>query len=113
MINTKLHGLLDYLVGVLLILAPRILGFDMPGSEQTFSMTMGVVIILYSLFTRYEWGLVRILPFKLHLLIDFLSGLLLLSSMWMLGTKSWFFFAVGALTIVVTTLSGRRRFPKL
>jgi hypothetical protein len=32
--------------------------------------------------------------------------------MWMLGTKSWFFFAVGALTIAVTTISGRRRFPK-
>jgi hypothetical protein len=73
---------------------------------------MGVIIISYSLLTRYEWGLLRIIPFKIHLLIDFLSGLLLLSSMWILGVKSWFFFAVGALTIVVTTLSGRRRFPK-
>lgn len=112
MINTTIHGLLDYLVGLLLIAAPWILGFDAPGSERTFSITMGVIIISYSLLTRYEWGLLRVIPFKIHLLIDFLSGLLLLSSMWMLGTRSWFFFAIGALTIIVTTLSGRRRFPK-
>lgn len=112
MISTTIHGLLDYLVGLLLIAAPWILGFEAPGSERTFSITMGVIIIVYSIFTRYEWGLLGIIPFRIHLLIDFLSGLLLLSSMWMLGTKSWFFFAVGALTIAVTTISGRRRFPK-
>lgn len=112
MINTKLHGLLDYLVGFLLIAAPWILGFETPGVERNLSVTMGILTIVYSLLTRYEWGLLRGLPFKIHLLIDFLSGLLLLSSMWVLGTRSWFFFLVGALIIIVTTLSGRRRFPK-
>lgn len=111
MINTKIHGLLDYLVGLLLIAAPWFLGFDSEGVERTLSVTMGVVTIVYSLFTSYEWGLVRVIPFSIHLLIDFLSGLLLLSSMWVLGTKSWFFFLAGAMIIVVTTLSGRRRFP--
>lgn len=42
-------------------------------------------ILLASLFTRAEWGLVQIVPYKLHLIADAVAGLFALLSPWIFG----------------------------
>lgn len=81
-IPTRVHGVLDYLVGVLLIFAPRIFGFQNGGPEDRIPVFLGVITILYSIFTRYELGLFKIIPFKTHLVLDFVSGVFLAISPW-------------------------------
>lgn len=84
-IPTRIHGMLDYIVGVLLIFAPRIFNFENTGVASQLPVFLGVATIVYSLLTRYELGLVKVIPFKAHLTIDFLSGVLLLVSPWAFG----------------------------
>ena len=84
-IPTRVHGILDYLVGVLLIFAPRIFGFENTGAASTVPVVLGVAALIYSLLTRYELGLIKVLPFKAHLAMDFASGVVLLVSPWAFG----------------------------
>lgn len=81
---TSVHGLLDYAVGVFLIFSPEILGFNNAEPMATLlPRLLGVLAIIYSLFTQYERGAVRILPMPAHLALDFLSGVLLAASPWL------------------------------
>lgn len=82
---THVHGMLDYGVGLLLILAPYILGFADGGAAQLVPQALGAGAILYAFFTDYELGLVRLIPMPAHLLLDAASGALLAISPWLFG----------------------------
>ncbi|HYP17366.1 MAG TPA: SPW repeat protein [Opitutus sp.] len=84
-IPTRIHGVLDYALGLLLILSPRLFGFQTGGIEAKLPVILGVSALVYSLLTRYELGLVKVLPFRVHMTLDFLSGLLLAISPWVFG----------------------------
>ncbi len=81
--NRRTHGFLDYIVGIALILAPKIFGFDNGGIEARLPVILGVSTIIYSLLTNYELGLFKVLPFKAHLGLDVMAGILLALSPWL------------------------------
>lgn len=74
--STRVHGMLDYGAAILLILVPRLL--NLPGDVTTLLTVLGLGVIVYSLITRYELSLAKLLPMVVHLAIDGLAGLLLL-----------------------------------
>jgi hypothetical protein len=82
---TRVHGILDYLMGVVLIASPWVLGFHAGGAETWVPVALGAGVIAYSLFTDYELGAVRRLPMTTHLWLDALGGVLLAVSPWVLG----------------------------
>lgn len=84
-IETKTHGYLDYLMGILLLVAPAILGLDMSSPAGAVPMILGALTIVYSLMTSYELGVTNVIPMKTHLAIDFLSGVFLAASPWLFG----------------------------
>lgn len=84
-IPTRVHGMLDYLIGALLIAAPWLFGFDRGGAETWVPVVLGAGVILYSLFTDYELGAVRRLPMPTHLALDMGGGVLLAASPWLFG----------------------------
>jgi hypothetical protein len=84
-IPTRVHGVLDYLVGVLLIAAPWLLGFATGGAKMWVPIILGAAAIVYSLFTDYELGLVKATPMPVHLGLDILSGVVLAISPWLFG----------------------------
>lgn len=77
-IPTNVHGILDYAsVGVLLAL-PRLLGWN---AGVTRLLTSSALLTLgYSLLTRYELGVVKVLPMPAHLSLDIASGITLCSA---------------------------------
>jgi SPW repeat len=79
------HGILDYVVGILLIAAPWVLGFADDGPATYVPVVLGAGALVYSLLTNYELGLLRIIPFSTHLILDVLSGALLALSPWLFG----------------------------
>jgi len=84
-VPTRLHGAVDYLWGLALLAAPWLLGFaDVPAATW-IAVLFGAGAILYSLLTDYELGLVRLLPMRLHLLIDGLGGAFLAASPFLFG----------------------------
>lgn len=81
-IPTKVHGVMDYLVGVLLIVSPWLFGFDRGGMETWVPVVLGLAALIYSLMTDYEMGMGRALSMRTHLTLDLLSGILLGASPW-------------------------------
>lgn len=90
-ISTKTHGYLDYIMGVLLIAAPWILGFADDGPATWVPVILGISTILYSLLTNYELGMAHVISMRTHLLLDAFGGALLAVSPWLFGfaDKVW------------------------
>lgn len=90
-ISTKVHGVLDYLMGIVLIAAPWILKFNRDGAETWVPVILGAGVILYSLFTKYELSLSKQIPMRTHLTLDIVSGILLALSPWIFGFSEYVF----------------------
>ena len=86
-IPTKVHGMLDYIMGVVLIAAPFVLGFSDADNRAAVwvPVMLGVGALLYSLMTDYELGAMRVIPMSGHLGLDIASGLFLAASPWIFG----------------------------
>src|SRR5436190_20149988 len=82
---TRIHGLFDYFVGMVLVGLPWLLEFESAGTETLVFTIAGTVLILYNLITSHELGLVRVLPMPLHLALDTILGTLL-------GVAPWIFY---------------------
>jgi hypothetical protein len=109
---TKVHGALDYIVGIVLIFASSIFGFsDVGGAAVNIPRILGIVLIIYALFTNYEWGVWKVLPMYYHLWIDFLAAAFLALSPWLFGfsdekNSAWLpHFVVGIVVILVVLVS--------
>jgi hypothetical protein len=77
-IPTRVHGSIDYVVGAMMLILPRLLKW--PATVITVLTLNGAGALLYSLFTRYELGVVRMLPMRSHLILDALGGVALLGT---------------------------------
>jgi SPW repeat len=84
-IPTRVHGMVDYAMGLVLIVAPWVLGFAPWGAQTWVPGILGIATIGYSFFTDYELGLVRAIPMRRHLALDAGSGAFLAASPWLFG----------------------------
>lgn len=84
-IPTNIHGIVDYIVGALLIAAPWLFAFAAGGAETWVPVIIGAAIIAYSLFTDYEWGVFRKMDMRTHLGMDIAGGVVLAVSPWLFG----------------------------
>lgn len=111
-IPTKVHGALDYIVAIALILAPMLFGFqEVGGAAVVIPMVLGVGLFVYSLFTNYEWGIFKVISMPYHLVIDVLASILLIVSPFLFGfideePNAWLpHIAVGVTVILVVLFS--------
>jgi len=86
-IPTRIHGILDYLVGALLIATPWLFRFDHGGAETWVPVVLGSAAILYSLCTDYERGVLRLIPMDAHLALDLGGAVVLAASPWLFGFR--------------------------
>lgn len=85
-IPSQIHGILDYLSGIALLLAPNLFGFaELGGPAVWIPRILGVVILAQSVMTNYELGLVKIIPLKMHLMLDYVASLFLAASPFLFG----------------------------
>ena len=107
---TKVHGVLDYVVGLALILAPNIFQFaDVGGPAVFIPRLLGVVLIAYSLFTRYELGVIKVISMPYHLIVDFLAALFLALSPFLFGFSNntanvWLPHVVVGIAVIVVVI---------
>ncbi|HEY8584205.1 MAG TPA: SPW repeat protein [Capillimicrobium sp.] len=85
-ITSRMHGMLDYPAGVLLIASPWIFGFsDVGGAAVAVPVIIGIAVILQSLVTDYEFSVTRLLPLRAHLMVDVVAGVVLAASPFVFG----------------------------
>ena len=88
-ISTRTHGILDYLMGALLIAAPWLFDFHRGGAETWIPVILGAGVIIYSLFTDYEYSVSRTISMRSHLNLDLISGIFLAASPWIFGFNEY------------------------
>ncbi len=109
-IPTKVHGILDYVVGIALIAAPWLFGFAaMGGPAVIIPVVLGIGLIVYSLFTKYEWGPFGFIPMPVHLVFDIVASLFLALSPWIFGFSTeapnvWLPHVVVGIAVIVVVL---------
>lgn len=85
LISTRTHGILDYTMGVILLISPWLFNFANGGAAMWVPILVGIGVIFYSAFTDYEYGGARVLSMQVHLWLDILGGLFLAASPWIFG----------------------------
>ena len=112
-IPTKIHAVLDYVVAVALILAPTIFMFEeVGGAAVIIPRVLGVGLILYSLFTRYELGLVKVIGMPVHLIFDVLASVVLILSPFLFGfsdeaPNAWLPHIVVGVAVILVVLCSK------
>lgn len=81
-IPTRIHGILDYLVGIILIAAPWLFDFNNGGAETWVPVIVGIMVLMQTIMTDFEVGIIRKIPMATHLRMDFFMGLFLMASPW-------------------------------
>jgi hypothetical protein len=110
-LSTRVHGIMDYLTGGLLIVVPYLLGFADGTAAQYVPQILGVAIIGMSLMTDYEYSVARVIPVSVHLGIDLLGGVLLAASPWLFGFSNkvfWPHLIVGIMEIGLALMTRTR-----
>ncbi len=110
-LSTRVHGMIDYATGALLIIAPWLFGFADGSAAQWVPMVLGASILVMSLITDYELSLTRIIPMGAHLAVDGLGGALLAVSPWLFGFADrtyWPHLIIGIAEIGVSLVTRAR-----
>jgi hypothetical protein len=82
-LSTRIHGIVDYLVGGLLVVLAVLSGHV--GEPAGLSLIGGgIVVIATAAVTDFEAGVLRRLQIPVHLWVDGIVGLLLAVSPWLL-----------------------------
>ena len=105
-LNAKYHGALDYLAAGGLIAFPFLLGL---GSDSVIALWLSVAggagLILYSLLTDYAYGLVKVIPFNLHLMLDLSAAVAFIIAPFIFGFGTlatiYYLAQAGGVTLVV------------
>src|ERR1700723_3468449 len=106
-ISDTAHGILDYLTVAIFALAPSILGLT--GYAALVSYALAAIHLVMTLFTNMPLGVFKIIPMRLHALVEMLVGPVLVVAALVLptilGDKREFFLVMCLVISAVWLLS--------
>jgi len=82
-LSPRAHGYIDYLVVVGFVGGPAVFGFD--GLPMNIAYGLAVVHLLLTSVTAFPMGLVKLVPFPLHGLLEFAVAIVLFALPWIAG----------------------------
>lgn len=107
-LTQRVHGYLDYVVVVVFLAAPVVIGFS--GLPATISYALAAIHLVLTLLTAFPLGIARLIPIALHSAIEFIVSIALIALPWLLGFTDdlparSFYVTVGAVIFVVWLLT--------
>lgn len=84
-ISSKVHTIIGLLVGIVLLLAPTLFGFTDNQAASMIPMYVGIFIIVSELVTTSQLSPLKLVPMRVHLVLDYLTGIFLALSPWLFG----------------------------
>ncbi len=111
LLSPSVHGVLDFVVVLLFALAPTVFGFS--GLPATLSYALAGVHLLLTLCTAFPMGIVKLVPFPVHGMVEVAVVLALVAAPWVLGFADViaarnFYLGAAALIAVVVALTNYR-----
>ena len=85
-VTRKIHALIDYPVAFSLMGMPFLLGLGATNKLALWlSVATGAAALVLTILTRHETGLIKVLPYSFHVLVDRLVGLTFAVAPFVLG----------------------------
>lgn len=107
-VTRKIHALLDYPVALSLMAMPFVLGLGASNPlARWLSVATGVAALILTLLTDHETGVIRVIPYWLHVVVDRLVGVTFLAAPFALGftgLDAAYYWANAVAVLVVTWL---------
>ena len=104
----KLHAYIDYPVALGLIAMPFLLGLGASHPyAQLLSVVTGFAALALTLLTDHETGVIKVLPYNLHLAVDAAVGVAFLLAPFVLGFSGLdavYYWVIGATVVAVVSL---------
>src|SRR4029077_8283671 len=75
-LNPQIHGIIDYVSVLALALAPTLFGLQ--GISAMLAYALAVIHLIMTALTAFPLGLIRLIPLKLHGLVELIVGVSLL-----------------------------------
>jgi hypothetical protein len=108
-VTRKIHAFLDYPVAFALIGLPFLLGLGASNPLALWlSVATGVAAFVLTVLTDHETGIIRVVPYSLHVAVDFMVGLVFVAAPFLFGFSgldAWFYWLNGAAVLSVIALS--------
>lgn len=82
-LNSRIHGAIDYLVVVFLVLSPTL--FALPEITAMFTYALAAIHLVLTMATEFEFGVFKIIPFRIHGIIELIVSLSLIGVAFYLG----------------------------
>jgi hypothetical protein len=105
-LNSKLHGIIDYAVVIFLWLSPTL--FQLPEYTSWVTYAVGGVHLTLTLLTDFKVGVFKIVPLKIHGLIELIVSIALVGVAFYLGNMegslSKTFYLLFAAAVFITWL---------
>jgi hypothetical protein len=100
------HGVIEYIAGVLLVAAPFLFSFESDGATAV-SIVAGVIILIVAASTAMSTGLIKSIPVQAHVVLDYILAALLIASPFIFGftddgTATAVFIALGVFHLLMT-----------
>ncbi|TWT92120.1 hypothetical protein Pla108_41300 [Botrimarina colliarenosi] len=107
-VTKTMHAYLDYPVALSLMTAPFLLhlGASHP-MARWLAVGSGVAALILTLLTDHKLGVFRVLPYRVHLAVDFLVGVVFLAAPLALGFSgldAWYYWANSLAVLLVVGL---------
>jgi len=107
-ITKNMHAYIDYPVALGLIVMPFILGVGASSPLALWlSVITGIAAFFLTLVTDHRTGVFRIVPYKVHLAVDFAVGVTFVLAAILLGFSGldfWYFALLGLTVLAVVGL---------
>ena len=109
-LSRQQHGVVDYVAAPLISIAPDIVGFENQETAAGLCRMIGSAAFMSAFTTRAEWGVLKIVPFKTHCIVDIAVGVFSAAAPWLFNFSRKkkarnTFLAIGALSILAGALS--------
>lgn len=115
-VTKTMHAYLDYPVALSLMIMPFVLqlGSSHPLAKW-LAVIAGVAAFILTVFTDHRLGVFRVIPYRIHVAIDFLVGVAFLIAPFALGFSgidAWYYWANAIAVVVVVSLSEPGEFAR-
>ncbi len=109
-LSPMLHGYIDFLTVVIFAVAPTVFGFD--GLPAYIAYALAVIHLVLTLTTAFPKGVVGVVPFAVHGLIEIVVAIVLVILPFVFGWTDAprnFFIGIGIVIFLVWLLSDYRK----
>lgn len=107
-VTRQIHAYLDYPVALSLMALPFLLGLGASHpAAKWLAVATGIAAFILTVLTDHELGVIKVVPYWLHVSVDRLVGAVFIAAPFVLGFSgldAWYYWANGAAVLIVTLL---------